>query len=62
MAKRKQKSKEFGKGSQLDMMRRVRKEQPPATKVIKPKKNTPKENNWRDLLDDEESDMYEEWE
>lgn len=50
----------FGTGSQLDRMRLIRKDMPPATKIIQPKNHTPKENNWRDLIDDDED--YEEWE
>lgn len=60
--KRQQKSKEFGKGSQLDRMRRIRKEMPPATKVEKSKSKLKRDTNWRDLIDDEDNDNYEEWE
>lgn len=52
MAKRIQKSKEHGKGSQLDALRRIRKEMPPATRVINPKTKRPS-NNWRDFLDED---------
>jgi hypothetical protein len=56
MMARKQKGKMRGKGSQLDAMKRVRKEMPPPTKVIKPKTKRPS-NNWRDLLDDDDDEM-----
>jgi hypothetical protein len=56
----KRSSRGYGNGSQLDRMRSVRKDMPPATKVEKPKK--PKQTNWRDLIDDDEMDDYEEWE
>lgn len=52
--KRQQKSKGWGKGSQLDAMKRVRKKMPPATKVIKDKSKAKRsQSNWRDFLDED---------
>ena len=51
---KRQQSKQYGTGSQLDAMRRVRKEMPPATKVEKVKNRPMRARNWRELLDDEE--------
>jgi hypothetical protein len=64
MAKRTQRSKGYRKGSQLDAMRRIRKAQPPATKVEKRKDRPQRDSNWRDLLEDniDDFDDYEEWE
>lgn len=55
MAKRQQKAKVRGKGSQLDALKRIRKEMPPATRVIKPKTNKSERSkrNWRDFLDED---------
>jgi len=43
-------------GSQLDAMKRVRKEQPPVTKIIPAQKNERRTNNWRDLLEEDDLD------
>jgi len=61
MAKKKQKSnqksKGWGKGAQLDAMKRVRKKMPPPTKVIKDKSKTKRsQNDWRDFLDEDFDD------
>lgn len=45
-----------GVGTQLDAMKRIRKDIP-ATRVMKPKSRTRPDNNWRDLLPDNSDDM-----
>ena len=46
-------------GTQYDVMKRVRKEMPPSTKIIQPKNNTKRPTNWRDYLDDIDEDIDE---
>lgn len=48
-----QRSKGRHKGSQIDAMKRVRKEMSPPTKVINPKKSQ-RVHNWRELIDEDE--------
>jgi len=43
-----------GVGTQLDMMKRVRKDMPPASKPMKEKNRIKPSTNWRDLLEDED--------
>ena len=40
------------KGSQLNNMKKIRKEMPPATRIMEDKSNRRKSNNWRDFLND----------
>ena len=42
-----------GSGTQLDSMKRIRKEMSPPTKVMRPKKHQKPVNNWKDYLDDD---------
>lgn len=46
-----------GKGTQLDTMKRVRKEMPPGTRVHKPKNKPKPAKNWRDYLEDDDLDL-----
>jgi len=50
----KERRRKMGQGTQFDNMKRVRKEMPPATKVIQPKNKTKRPTNWRDYLDDDD--------
>jgi len=55
-----QRSKGRGKGSQLDALKRIRKEMPKPTRVIKPKTKRAS-NNWRDLLEDDDFDDFDDF-
>jgi len=59
MSKRIQKQKNWGKGSQIDIMRMVRKEMPPPTRVIRTTSKA-KPSNWREYLDEDYED-YEDY-
>jgi len=50
-----QRRKEKRQGSQLDVMKSIRKNMPPSTKVMRPKNknNNKSKNNWRDYLEEE---------
>ncbi len=60
MSKRVQKQKDWGKGSQIDIMRTVRKEMPPPTRVIR-LKNRPKPSNWKEYLDEDYEDYEDDY-
>jgi len=48
------KKRKKGVGTQLDLMKRVRKNMPPTTRVMKEKNRPKPSTNWRDLLEDED--------
>jgi len=47
-------------GTQLDVMKKVRKDMPPATKVIQPRNKRTSSKNWRDYLEEGDFDNLEE--
>lgn len=49
-----EKKRKRGEGVQLDILKRIRKEMPPASKIQKDKSNENRRiNNWRDYLEEE---------